>query len=179
MKLYEYSAAATPTIPPIGYTVLPPMNSTVSERVLWNLQSLLQTDYPATTPALAGYHLNLIPGDPLQSADVATSTLVRFQSGEGVLQIEPIGNEAGIPPKDYKYAPGDVLVVPGLSRIHWRAKSPTRGFVVTDEPLLQYLGVTPIRQTIELVKYSHAEISQAIQTFRSQPGAARRASKRP
>lgn len=174
MKLYEYSAAATPTIPPIGYTVLPPMCSTTSERVLWNLQGALQTDYPATTPALAGYHLHLLPGDHLQTADVATSTLVRFQTGDGLLQIEPIGNEAGIPPRDYRYEQGDVLVIPGLSRIHWRAKSPTQGFIVTDEPLLQYLGVAPVRQTIETVKYTRAQIAQAIQDFRSQPGAAER-----
>lgn len=169
MNLYEYTAAATPTIPPIQYAVLPPLISAISERVLWNLQDMLETGYPATTPALAGYHLHVLPGCPLETLDVATSTLVRFQSGQGLLRIEP--SNPTLPARECPYGPGDVVVIPGLNRVHWVAQTPTRGFVVTDEPLLQYLGVTPVRQTIELVKYSCEDIAKAIAEFRAQPGA--------
>ncbi len=174
MHLHEYSAAATPTIPAISYTVLPPMDSAVSERVLWNQQALLETDYPATTPALAAYHLNLAPGSPLETADAATSVLVRFHSGEGVLHISSTDSAPDTAAKTCTYAAGDVIVIPGTTRIRWEAHTPTRGFVVTDEPLLQYLGATPTRQTIDLVKYPHTEILAAVARFRSQPGAAAR-----
>jgi len=174
MKLYEYSAAATPTIPALQYVVLPPLVSSVSERVLWNLQGLLQTEYPATTPALAGYHLHLVPGSPLETQDVTTSTLVRFQTGTGVLRIESLEEGAREASRDCVYGPGDVVVIPGLSRILWKAESVTSGFVVTDEPLLRYLGVTPVKQTIELVKYSRDAIAAAIAGFRAQPGASTR-----
>ncbi len=170
--LYEYSAAASPSIPPVAYTVLAPVapgHETV--RRLWDNGPALGMAHPGTTPALACYQVAVQPGRPLACTDRATSTLVRIASGRGTISLSAHGAHAA---SAFRYGPGDILVLPGPAGITWQADESSSGMLITDEPLLAYLGVVPSERRVAAIHYREAELLSAIAGYRAEAAAAKR-----
>jgi gentisate 1,2-dioxygenase len=166
--LYEYSAAATPSLPPIPLAVLAPAQAGPTGRILWNQQQALGLSYPGTTPSLACWQVAVAAGESLVCHDRCTSTLIRIASGQGALVVDAWAGHAA---ETVAYEADDIVVLPAAPGVTWIATTATVGLQITDQPLLDYLGVEPREQRIRAVRYRQAELLAVIAEHRREQGA--------
>eukprot|EP00607_Mallomonas_marina_P008816 CAMPEP_0182418100 /NCGR_PEP_ID=MMETSP1167-20130531/2563_1 /TAXON_ID=2988 /ORGANISM="Mallomonas Sp, Strain CCMP3275" /LENGTH=332 /DNA_ID=CAMNT_0024592105 /DNA_START=88 /DNA_END=1086 /DNA_ORIENTATION=+ len=142
-RIFEYSAAANPKLEPIPVAVHPPsLHESGPTRIIpFDLRKQLGLDYQATSPNLMAAFLRINPNESLDTKATATSQAFYVIRGNGSTT-----SEFG----EITWKQGDLFVFPStLSTITHNSLSDTALYWVTDEPLLQYLGVTPNTQKFQ------------------------------
>ncbi len=169
-RFFEYTRAANPISP--RYSPPVPVRTfaaALHQRgatgiVALDLAEELGIDQgPATSPALCASFIQVLPGDRIATAPVATSELYHVIRGNGHTVV---GEEAVV------WTRGDTFVLPADSRATHHAEADAALYWVTDEPLLRHLGVTPstrrFRPTLFTAERTREELAAVAAAPRAQ-----------
>ena len=177
-RYFEYTAAADPIRS--GHTPRLPIRSMPSALVgehptgieHFDLSADLGTatpgaEGPATSPALLASFVHIRPGEALRTTATATSELHIVLRGGGVTELAD---------RVVTWSAGDVLVLPaGAPAVHRvdavSESEPAVIYRVTDEPLLRYLGVSPVEPRFSATRWEAAEIRRQLDLVSSDPRA--------
>jgi gentisate 1,2-dioxygenase len=128
-----------------------------------DLSSSLGTDYPATTPFMLARYAVVRAGTHLTCTFAASGEIWAVLRGKGRTERgeETVG-----------WRDGDILVLPGGVASRWSADEDAVLWMVSDEPVLAFLGVRP--QTIECAAiettlYRRDDIAQALHALYHRP----------
>jgi len=168
-RYFEYTRAANPVgsghIPAIPLERFPAARhrEVATGVVPFDLSGALGvTDGPATSPALLASFVRIAPGDHVDTAPVATSELYHVISGSGTTTVD--GGELS-------WGPGDFFVLPGGAPATHRAVEDATLYWVTDEPLLRYLGVAPVRPRFEVTHFPGERVRRELAEVEASPRA--------
>jgi gentisate 1,2-dioxygenase len=125
---------------------------------------------PATSPALAAHFLRILPGESLEAAASATSSLFAVLRGRG--RLERPGDANG-PELQLAWGSGDLVVLPAGPTPLLVAEAESVLYWVHDGPLLRYLGVEPRWPRFRPCHYTAERLEQELQALLADPGAAR------
>jgi gentisate 1,2-dioxygenase len=173
--IYDYRQAANPIrkglTEPIPHRQWRPPALDVSRSAILplDLSDALGCEGPATSPALAAHFLQLCPGDPLQPAAFASSSLFVVLRGEGQLTCRT--GEPSMPPLNW--AAGDVFLLPHGLAPQLMAEQASLLYWVHDGPLLRYLGVMPAESRFAPCHFPAARLNDALDRLLADPTAAR------
>jgi gentisate 1,2-dioxygenase len=180
-RYFEYTAAADPIRS--GHTPRVPIRSVPSALLREHPTGIEPVDLsadlgvavpgtegPATSPGLLASFVHIRPGEALHTSAVATSELHIVLRGSGVTELA----DHVLP-----WAEGDVLVLPAgapaVHRVDAVSESETAViYRVTDEPLLRYLGVTPLEPRFRATRWEATEIRRQLDAVADDPRAADR-----
>ncbi|MFN9548457.1 MAG: cupin [Cyanobacteriota bacterium] len=182
--IYDYRQAANPIrkglTEPIPYRQWspPPLEVCQSAVLPLDLSDALGCTGPATSPGLAAHFLQLCPGDPLQPAALATSSLFVVLRGAGRLgwtapQGADVLGQGSQPMEPLEWAQGDVFLLPHGLCPELAAHQPSQLYWVHDGPLLRYLGVAPTRARFSPCHFSAERLNEALNRLLADPTAAR------
>lgn len=164
-RIYEYSSAANPELPPVPVLAL---NASEHQQgktriIPFDLSKQLGVTYPATSPNLMSSFLKILAGESLQTKAVATSQAFYVIRGEGVSHSDH---------GDIKWAEGDLFVLPATStKVTHDASIDTAIYWVTDEPLMRYLGVGPTEQKFQPTMFKKERMLEEVENISHRPGA--------
>ena len=180
--IYDYRQAANPIrkglTEPIPHRQWspPPLEASRSAILPLDLSDSLGCLGPATSPGLAAHFLQVSPGDPLQPAALATSSLFVVLRGRGRLLCATGAALQGAtdqPMPPLEWAEGDVFLLPhGLSP-ELVAHQSSLLYWVHDGPLLRYLGVTPAGARFSPCHFQAERLNAALNRLLADPTAAR------
>lgn len=163
-RIYEYMSAANPVLPAIPVLVHPPsLHETGPSRVIpFDLSAQVGIEYPASSPNLLAAFIRINPGDKVESKATATSQAFYVIRGAGSSKFS-FGN--------IEWAEGDMFVVPASSAgaVH-KGTADSALYWVTDEPLMQYLGVSPIKNKFEPTVYRREQMLAEVERISHEPG---------
>lgn len=148
-EYYEYSSAADITLPnvPVEQWMVKNEFTETEEKVL-DLSDAIKTDYKATTPNLrASFHYIKKDNVVVLSAKV-TSHVFHVIYGCGKLVQENIS-----------WKEGDIFTCPS-GEVVLKAEEDSALYTINDNPLLQYLGVSPDKKLFEATLYSKTELEK-------------------
>lgn len=160
---FEYTKAANPQMPPIlanEMTSIPEISK--SNIVPIDLSGNLGTKYPATSPVCLVSFINLMASDKLKLANKAVSNLFVIIKGEGVLDTD-FGK--------MNWGTGDIVVVPYTKVLDIYALKDARVYWVTDEPIVNYLGVVPTLPIFDPVCYPYNQIKEVTNKYNQEENA--------
>jgi gentisate 1,2-dioxygenase len=124
----------------------------------------LGTDYPATSPNLLSCFLRICEEETLETRAVATSQAFYVIRGAGI----SISSEHG----SVEWAEGDLFVLPDTKdAVKHVAKTDTAIYWVTDEPLMNYLGVEPRTRKFKPTFFKKERMLAEVEAIKHQPGA--------
>ncbi len=129
-----------------------------------DLSSSLGTDYPATTPFMLARYVSVRAGAPLACTFAASGEIWAVLRGRG--RTERGDDETVV------WCEGDILLLPGGIASRWSADEDAVLWMVSDEPVLAFLGVRPEttqRAAIETTLYRRDDIAQALQALYHRP----------
>lgn len=180
--IYDYRQAANPIrkglTEPIPHRQWspPPLEASRSSVLPLDLSEALGCAGPATSPALAAHFLQLSPGDPLQPAALATSSLFVVLRGAGRLDLasaaaDQTGDHLPLPPLEW--GEGDVFLLPHGLKPELVAHHASLLYWVHDGPLLRYLGVTPTEARVSPCHFPADRLNAALDRLLADPTAAR------
>ena len=178
-QIYDYRQAANPIrkglTDPIPYRQWSPpgLEATRSAILPLDLSDALGCVGPATSPALAAHYLQLCPGDPLQPAALATSSLFHVLRGSGRLSWAGLPTPETQPIAPLEWSPGDVFILPHGYAPELVADTPSLLYWVHDGPLLRYLGVSPTVARFSPCLFSAARLNEALERLLADPTAMR------
>jgi len=135
---YEYSTAANPLeegfIPEVPIVKFPHgLHEEGPTRVIpLDVSERLKCPYPATSPIILAHFIRILSGENIKTSPNATSEVYYVIRGNGHTTV----GETTIP-----WNTGDFFSLPACSAANHCADSDTAFYWVTDEPLLNYLGV--------------------------------------
>jgi len=168
-RYFEYHRAADPlatgAITPVPLRQFAPVTPGATGELPLDVSGDLGTTWAATSPALLASFVQVDAGRRLTTAPVATSELYYVLHGAGTSTLDD-----GV----LTWAEGDLFVLPGGSRAEHVASSAAVLYHVTDEPLLAYLGVAPIRRRFQPTLFSRAELASELERVASEPDASSR-----
>lgn len=128
----------------------------------------LQTEFAATTPFALSRYMRIAPGDSLTPDFNASVQIICLLQGSGqTRQID--GGET------IAWQTGDIMVLPGNQQFEHTARNDTVAWLVTDEPVLAFLGLTA-HQTHNLavprpVFYAAADLDRELEAVYAHPDA--------
>lgn len=169
VRMYEYTSAANPNMSQIPVLAHPAtLHETGPTRIIpFDLSSYMNITYPATSPNLMASFLRLNTGESLETQAIATSQAFYVIRGSGVSRSSEHG--------EIEWSQGDMFVIPQSevpmthfgtddSAIYW----------VSDEPLLQYLGVKPCVKKFKTTLFRRQRMLAEVERIKHQPGAEHR-----
>ena len=169
VRMYEYTSAANPNMPQVPVLAHPAtLHESGPTRIIpFDLSSYMNISYPATSPNLMASFLRLNPGESLETQATATSQAFYVIRGSGVSRSSEHG--------EIEWSQGDMFVIPQSevlmthfgtddSAIYW----------VSDEPLLQYLGVKPCVKKFKTTLFRRQRMLAEVERIKHQPGAEHR-----
>jgi len=167
-RIYEYTSAANPNMEPVPVLV---HHATLHEsgptRIIpFDLSEHMKIPYPATSPNLMASFIKICPDENIQSNACATSQAFYIIRGTGssVTEFGELG-----------WSKGDLFVCPACNEvITHSATADTAIYWVTDEPLLQYLGVKPSIPKFNLTLFRRERMLAEVERIKHQPGAEHR-----
>jgi len=172
-RIYEYSKAADPEIPPVPVVSLrtnEDLSNVGTTRVArFDLQAQLGTPYAATSPNLLVGFVHIMGGETVATQATATSQAFYVIQGKGSSSSEAHGV---IP-----WALGDMVVLPTCPGPVTHEASPGVEcclYWVTDEPLLRYLGVEPVHETFKPTVIRREAMLRQVEDISLEPGATHR-----
>ena len=140
-RIYEYGSAANPDMKPIPVLVHPPdWHERGETRVIpFDIDDVLEVDKQCTSPNLMASFIRICEGEKLETKANATSQAFYVIRGSGSTTSEH---------GTINWDTGDLFVVPvcEYEMLHECVKAEKGGaalYWVHDEPLMDYLGVTP------------------------------------
>ncbi|CAM9385923.1 unnamed protein product [Heterosigma akashiwo] len=161
VRIYEYTSAANPEVPRIPVKALAPeLHQTGSTRIIpLNLSEDLGVSYPATSQNLLASFLRICANEDLTTEAIATSQAFYVIRGRGstMSEFDPI-----------TWKEGDLFVLPATTQeaVH-KASEDSAIYWISDEPLLNYLGVAPTTKKFKPTLYTKERMHAEVETLRS------------
>ena len=165
-RIYEYESAANPYVAPIPVRVHDAsLHESGPTRVIpFDLSGDLKTPYSATSPNLLSAFMRICEGEQLDTNAVATSQAFYVIRGEGKSVSEEHGEVA--------WSKGDLFVFPGSkSSVSHSSTKDTAIYWVSDEPLMNYLGVEPKTKKFMTTLFKSERMVSEVERIRHEPGA--------
>lgn len=132
----------------------------------FDLSKHMQIPYPATSPNLMASFLRICENEELETEACATSQSFYVIRGEGSTETE-----LGL----IEWAEGDLYVLPACEKkIMHRATADTAIYWVTDEPLMNYLGVKPNGPKFNVTLFKKERMLAEVERIKHQPGSEHR-----
>lgn len=131
--------------------------------ITMDLSEALELDFPATTPLTLSHYLVIKAGESIQPALNASAQTLCILRGSGTTRING---------ETSSWQAGDILLLPGNGTIEHCATTDTVGWLVTDEPVLSYMGLDPAdgtRATVAPVHYLAADLERELETVYNHP----------
>jgi gentisate 1,2-dioxygenase len=170
-KYYEYTKAADPVgsgaIPKIPFADFKSeLHETGSTRIIpLDISSELGCEEPATSPSLCANFVRILADEALSTNFNATSQLFYVIYGSGLTEFDGIN----IPWKT-----GDFVALPIGNKTQHFADMDTAFYLVHDEPLLRYLGVTANIQRFKPTLYTSEESLRELDKVKKEADAVNR-----
>lgn len=133
--------------------------------ITMDLSETLETPFPATTPLTLSHYLVIKAGESVAPDLLASAQTLCILKGSGCTRIDD---------EQTTWAAGDVLLLPGTGIIEHQASTDTVGWLVTDEPVLAFMGLDPTgseRATVAPVHYLADDLSRELETVYQHPDA--------
>jgi hypothetical protein len=112
----------------------------------FDLSPDMNINYPASSPNLLASFIRICPNDVIDTAAVATSQAFYVIRGSGKSSSPENG--------EIVWSEGDLFVLPASeSPITHTGTSDSALYWVSDEPLLQYLGVKPVTKKFQVTLF--------------------------
>ena len=164
---YEFSAAVAPKLPQIPFAAYDPeLHQHGKTRVIaLDLAEQLQTTAPATSPAISANFLRICSQESLKTSSLATAQLFYVIRGQGTTESE-YGK--------LSWSKGDLFTLPCCDRAIHYASQDSALYWVSDEALINYLGVQPAKPRFRPCHYPSDRINQELQQIAQEPGASKR-----
>lgn len=165
-RIYEYTSAANPTMKPVPVLLHPAsLHEAGPSRVIpFDLSEHLGIAYRATSPNLMASFIRVCQGESLATTATATSQAFYVIKGKGASS-----SEYGAVP----WATGDMVCLPRCPGDVTHTSDPAEDSVlywVTDEPLLQYLGVAPTTKIFEPTVIRREDMLREVERVSHEPG---------
>ncbi len=171
-RYFEYTKAADPAVPSVPYDVFPSSRheSGPSRVIPWDLSAVLRCPWPATSPNLLANFVRIRAGESVDTAARATSQLFYVIRGSGRSLVQ--GDHAS--GRAFSWSIGDVIALPAAAAVAHAADADAALYWVTDQPLLDYLGVAPTTERFAPAIYRREALAAELARVRAEPGAERR-----
>jgi quercetin dioxygenase-like cupin family protein len=164
-RIYEYTSAANPSIPQVPVLAHPAsLHESGPTRVIpFDLSRHMGITYAATSPNLMASFVRINPGDEISTDATATSQAFYIIRGSGSSVTEH---------GTITWGEGDLFVVPASdAAIVHRGTADTAIYWVTDEPLMNYLGVKPNVKKFNVTLFRKERMLAEVERIKHQPGA--------
>ena len=167
-QIYEYGSAANPALAPIPVLVHPPsMHETGATRVIpFDINDFLDIETQCTSPNLMASFVRITTLESIGTTANATSQAFYVIRGQGSSSSAEHG--------DIRWSTGDLFVVP-VTRgavTHTCTSAESHGgaalYWVHDEPLMEYLGVTPSGCKFKPTLYTRERLLESVAEIRHQ-----------
>ena len=164
---YEFSAVVAPKLPAIQCkTFAAELHQQGATRIVsLDLSSQLQSIAPATSPVISASFLRIRPQESLKTNCPATAQLFYVIRGKG--QTE---SEYGT----VEWSQGDLFTLPRCEGAIHSAREDTAIYWVTDEALVNYLGVKATKPRFQPCLYPSERIISELKQIAQEPGANKR-----
>lgn len=172
-RIYEYTSAANPDL--IEQPVLThpaSLHENGETRVIpFDLSKQMGLGYAATSPNLLASFLRINPNDTLETGAVATSQAFYIIRGKGSTKYTETDT--------IEWEQGDLFVIPSAlgaeskKAIH-TAVEDSAIYMVSDEPLLKYLGVAPCVEKFNVTHFTREHMLSEVERIKHEPGAEHR-----
>ena len=164
---YEFSAAVAPKLPAIPHASFDAELHQQGETriVALDLSSQLKSIAPATSPAISANFLRICPQESLKTTTPATAQIFYVIRGRGRTETEYGTME---------WSQGDLFTLPCCDRAIHFAEEDSAICWVTDEALVNYLGVRPTKPRFQPSLYPGERIFSELRQIAQEPGASKR-----
>ncbi|MDJ0571112.1 MAG: hypothetical protein QNJ53_18970 [Pleurocapsa sp. MO_192.B19] len=164
---YEFSAAVAPKLPAISCTTFGgELHQQGATRIIpLDLSRQIQSIAPATSPVISAYFLRIRPQQSLKTTSPATAQLFYVIRGRG--QTE---SEYGT----IRWSKGDLFTLPSCGGAIHAASEDTAIYWVTDEALVNYLGVKATKPRFQPCLYPGGRLLSELKQISQEPGARKR-----
>ena len=164
---YEFSAAVAPKLPAIPCTTFDAeLHQQGSTRIIpLDLSRQMQSIAPATSPVISAYFLSIRPQKSLKTSSPATAQLFYVIRGRGKTESEYGTME---------WSKGDLFTLPSCGGAIHSASEDTAIYWVTDEALVNYLGVRATKPRFQPCLYPGDRILSELKQIAQEPGARKR-----
>jgi gentisate 1,2-dioxygenase len=175
-RIYEYMQASNPIIPSIGVFSFHPdsemnNNNTIKTSIIpFNLnKKMCICEYDATSPNLMVNSIHINRNEQINTHAIATSQTFYIMKGSGFSFYMNQGIQYKI-----SWNQGDLFVMPAhnnnnKNEITHTASEDSRIYWITDEPLLQYLGVYPNVKKFEPTLFQKKEMYDCVEELKHSP----------
>lgn len=162
--IYEYGSAANPEMAPIPVLVHPPnLHEQGETRVIpFDIDDFLEIEKQCTSPNLMASFVRICTGETINTQANATSQAFYVIRGEGTSESEH---------GKISWSDGDLFVLPVTPGIiHHVCTAAEKGgaaiYWVHDEPLLNYLGVSPAGKKFEPTLYKREKLLERVEEIK-------------
>ncbi len=164
---YEFSAAVAPKLPAIPCTTFDAeLHQQGSTRIIpLDLSRQMQSLAPATSPVISAYFLSIRPQKSLKTSSPATAQLFYVIRGRGKTESEYGTME---------WSKGDLFTLPSCGGAIHSASEDTAIYWVTDEALVNYLGVRATKPRFQPCLYPGDRILSELKQIAQEPEARKR-----
>ncbi len=164
---YEFSAAVAPKLPAIPCTSFDAtLHQQGNTRIIpLDLSGPMQAIAPATSPLISAYFLRICPQESLKTSSPATAQMFYVIRGEGKTETE-YGT--------IEWSKGDLFTLPSCGSVIHSASEDTAIYWVTDEALVNYLGVTATKPRFQPSLYPGDRIMAELKQIAQDPAASKR-----
>ena len=164
---YEFSAAVAPKLPAIPCTSFDAeLHQQGMTRIIpLDLSQQIGSVAPATSPLISAYFLRICSQENLKTSSPATAQLFYVIRGQGTTETEYGTME---------WSKGDLFTLPSCGSAIHSASEDTAIYWVTDEALVNYLGVTATKPRFQPSLYPSDRIMAELQQIAQEPGASKR-----
>jgi len=158
---FEYTSAANPRMPDIKIDAFPASLHQISDTKLipLDLSAQLETPYLCTGPSLLAHYIHINPSEQICTTVNATSQVFYCIRGSGYSET---------PEGVITWKTGDYIALPGFWAATHFAKEDTAFYWVTDEPLLNYLGVKAEVSRFKPAFYSAEDLTNELAKVRAE-----------
>lgn len=164
---YEFSSAVAPKLPPIPCNTFPAkLHQQGRTRIIpLDLSEQLQCTTPAITPNLSAYFLRICTDENLATNSCASAQVFYIIRGAGQTETE-----YGM----ITWSSGDIFTLPACGEALHTASADTAIYWVSDEALLNYLGVKPNQPRFKPTLYTRDRLMAELERVAQEPGARKR-----
>ncbi|MDJ0903567.1 MAG: hypothetical protein QNJ55_32715 [Xenococcus sp. MO_188.B8] len=164
---YEFSAAVAPKLPAIpGTSFDAELHQQGMTRIIpLDLSQQIGSVAPATSPLISASFLRICSQENLKTSSPATAQLFYVIRGQGTTETEYGTME---------WSKGDLFTLPSCGSAIHSASEDTAIYWVTDEALVNYLGVRATKPRFQPSLYPSDRIMAELQQIAQEPGASKR-----
>ncbi len=166
-QLYEYTSAVNPTLPPVPILSYPRnLHMEGPTRIItFDLSESLGCLGVACSPNLAASYIRIRTSEQIEARANGSAHLYYVIRGKGTTDTSYGA---------MSWSEGDVFTLPACDNVVHTAIGDTALYWVNDSPLLNYLGVEPVKKRFAPTYYSKESIVNGIREVDKQADAKRR-----